>query len=579
MNEIDLKMIITGRFRNLMTGYPFFVQNIFIKILNHIMHIDEINNILKSNRDKYGFDFIDEVFEYLDFTFKISYKDKLKIPSEGKLIIVANHPMGGLDGLALLKAVSETRKDIKIVANDLLLNIENLSSLFLPYDIFSPVNRLRQIKDIEKSLLNDEAVIFFPAAEVSRMSLKGIRDKKWLNGPVKLAQKVNATVLPIFIDSKNTKLFYLVSMIVKRFSILLLTREMFKKSKSEINIKISDPIPSNVFNSNIMDDKTLTALLKAHVYKIGKGKKGIFKSEKTIIHPVGIKTLRKELYSNKLIGRTNDDKTIFLVDNDKSEHIIREISRLREITFRKVGEGTGKKADTDLYDKYYKHIVLWDDKNLEIAGSYRIGLGIEILKDYGFTGFYTYRQFLYSTKFSNYIEQGMELGRSFIQQKYWKSAALDYLWQGIGAFLREYPYVRYLFGTVSISDTYSDYAKDIIIYYYKKWYDYGSNLSISKNKYIISRQTEEEISKIFTSNDPENDFRIMKDTLKNIGFTIPVLYRRYTDICEFGGVEFLDFGVDKAFGNSIDGFILVDLSMIKKEKKERYYRSRSLVSL
>ncbi|ROL62301.1 GNAT family N-acetyltransferase [Bacteroidetes/Chlorobi group bacterium ChocPot_Mid] len=579
MNEIDLKQIITGRFKNILIKYPNFIQRILINLLNKIIHIDEINNILKENSNKYGFEFIEEIFEYLDFTYVISYKDKLKIPAEGKLIIVANHPLGGLDGLALIKTISEIRRDVKIVANDLLLHIDNLSSLFLPYDIFSPVNRLKQIKEIEKSLLNDEAVIFFPAAEVSRMTWKGIKDKKWLNGPIKLAKKVNSSILPVYIEGQNTMLFYLISLIYKPFSILFLSREIFKKKKSEITIKISDPIPSNVFASKHFEDNVLTSLLKSHVYKIGKGKSGIFKSEKNIIHPVNIKDIRKELYNNKLIGRTNDDKEIYLVSDKVSENVLREISRLREITFRNVGEGTGKKADTDSFDKYYKHIILWDDKNLEIVGAYRLGLGCDILEQHGFNGFYTYQQFLFSSNFINIVEQGMELGRSFIQRKYWKSFALDYLWQGIGAFLKEYPDIKYLFGTVSISDSYSDYAKNLIVYYYKKWYSFGSNLCISKYKYLMSNKINEELSLLFTGTDPESDFRILKDLLKNIGFSVPVLYRRYTELCEYGGVEFLDFGVDKSFSNSVDGFILVNLSMIKNEKRERYYFASKLIEV
>jgi putative hemolysin len=578
MKEIDLKEIINGRFKNFMENYPKFIQDFSLFALNKIMHINEVNSVIKKYNDRYGFDFIDDLFEHLDFSFSVKHKDRMKIPAEGKLIIVSNHPLGGLDGLLLLKLISEIRTDVRIVANDILLNLENLSDLFLPLDIFSPRNQIKQIKEIEKALTNDEAVIIFPAAEVSRMSWNGIKDNKWMKGAVKLSKKQNVPILPLNIDARNSISFYLISMLNKRFSMLFLTREIFKSKGKDINILIGDPISSEVFQKDFLDINETMKLLKKHVYKIGKGKKGIFKTEKNIIHPVNTRQIRKELFQSELLGTTVDNKMIFLTEYNESKNVMQEISRLRELTFRKVGEGTGKKADMDKYDKYYKHIVLWDDDNLNIVGSYRLGLGKEIMEEKGITGFYNSEQFLFYKNFFEIAMEGMELGRSFIQQKYWRSAALDYLWQGIGAFLNKYPSIRYLFGAVSISNSYSDYAKKLIISYYLKWYNFGRELALAKNKMNISRSDEEEISQILNTNNHTKDFRILKTTLMNLGFTVPVLYRRYTNISEFGATEFLDFNIDKAFNNAVDGFILVDLSMIKEEKKERYYKSKSLIN-
>lgn len=576
MNKIELQEIITSRFNNTFANLPNFLRKTLLYFLKKIIMIDQMNSIIFQFSERYDFDFIEDFLELLNVTYTCSHSSKQNIPSEGKLLIVANHPLGGLDGLILLKAISEIRTDVKIIANDLLMNIENLNNLFLPIDLFKQSKIKENLKKIENAFNNGEAVIIFPAAEVSRLRFLKIVDKRWSKGVIRFAEKYNVPILPVYIKSRNSFKFYLLSLLYKRISTLYLVREMFKSKNKVIHLKIGELIPTESIKGININLQEKANLLKKHVYNLGTNKRKIFKTVKNIIHPIPPAIVRNELKNSKLLGYTFDKKSIYLVEFSKAKNVIREISRLREITFRKVGEGTGKKYDMDKYDKYYKHIVLWDNDNWEIVGSYRLGIGKEIMENYGFKGFYNAELFHFSDKFENIANQSIELGRSFIQEKYWRTAALDYLWQGIGAFLREYPYIRYLFGAVSISDSYSDYAKSMIVYYYEKWFNYGSNLALAKNKYYISEQNYIEFSNIFKSNEPENDFSILKNELKRFGFTVPVLYRRYTDITEFGGTEFLDFGVDPQFSNAIDGLILVDLKLIKPEKKERYYMSKSM---
>ncbi len=572
MPNIDLNKVLTEKFDLKSKIGSEFWANLLLKIIKKVTRINEINYVLNKYPDKKNFDFIDEVFEYLDFSYSVSRKHKLRIPSEGKLILVSNHPMGGLDALAILNVISEVRSDVKFIANDLLLHLHNLSGLFLPFDIFTKKNYLANFKKIEKHLQKEGVLAIFPAAKVSRLSLKGIKDSKWLNGAVKLAKKHDAPILPVFVDARNSITFYIASMLYKKLSTALLPREIFKQKSKTINIKIGHQIPAEILdNSALASDDVLSKLLKKHVYKMGGGKKVVFKTKNNIIHPVNVKSIKNDLLNSELLGKTKDGKKIFLTDHKNSPNAIKEISRLREITFRKVGEGTGKKADLDRYDKYFKQIVLWDEKDLEIVGSYRIGIGKDIIANQGLKGFYNSSLFELDDSFKEKAVKGIELGRSFIQQKYWKTTALDYLWQGIGAYLSKNPDTRYLFGAVSISAAYSKFAKDLIIYYYNKWYNYGSKYAKAKIPYEISDNRKNELAEIFAENSPEKDFRALKVALRNLGFTTPVLYRKYVDLCELGGAEFVDFCVNNFFNNSIDGFILLDLDMIKEEKKERYY--------
>ncbi len=572
MEKLDLREAIESKSPGFFDKYPSFLTNLILRLLRSILRMREINEFLKHHSDKKGFEFIDDLFDYLDFAYLLSSRDRNKIPYEGKLICVANHPLGGLDGLALLKAISSVRTDVKVVANDVLMNITNLKDLFLPFDIFTTKTQKERLMGIKKAIQNEEVVIFFPAAEVSRLTIRGIRDKKWMNGPIYFARKFNTPILPVFIKGRNSFLFYLISLINKNFSMFLLSREILKKRSSQLTIKVGDPIPSHDFAKNLIDTKFQTRLLRRHVYRIGKKKKGVFKTEKTIIHPVDTKVIKNELSRSDLLATTPDGKKLYLTEFKNATNVMREIFRLREVTFRKVGEGTGNKYDFDQYDKWYKHIVLWDDEALEIVGSYRLGLCHEIIEEHGIKGIYNASMYKFSDKFQEYVKKSVELGRSFIQQKYWRSNALDYLWQGIGGFLSQHPEVQYLFGAVSISDNYSATAKSLIVYFYKKWFGGDENLVHADNRFVITKQQATEADQILSSDEYNADFRNLKTTLKNLGYTVPVLFRKYSELCDKDGVKFLDFGVDVSFSNVVDGFVFLELSKLKETKKKRYYK-------
>lgn len=567
--NIDISNLIQTNGIKFPNFVPAFAQKSIYYLLNKLIKTREINKFINENEDKYNFDFIEELFEYLNFSYFLSGLDKLKIPSEGKLIIVANHPLGALDGLALIKAVSEIRKDVLIVANDLLLNIENLRDIFLPYNIFSLKAQKNNIQNIEQAITENKAVIFFPSAVVSRMSLNGVKDSKWHKGAVKFSKKFNAPILPVLIEATNSFGFYLASLFNKKISTLLLPRELFKKRNTSVKIKVGNLIPVKSIDS-IKDINLCMKILKKHTYKLAKNKE-IFRTERNVIRPVDNKYLKEELNKSKLLGTTADGKKIYCTSYAEGKSIIKEIARLREITFRKVGEGTGNKFDFDKFDKYYKHIVLWNDNENEIIGSYRLGVCREIIDNYGAEGLYNSEEFKFTDEFIKILPQSIELGRSFIQEKYWKTNALDSLWQGIGLYVQELQGIKYFFGAVSISESFSNKAKDIIIGYCKKWFS-GENLEyiIPHNEYTISQANYSNVSEILCNNSPEQDFKSLKTKLKEMNCAIPVMFRRYTEICEANGVKFLGYNLDKNFSNCVDGFILLDITQIKKSYKLRY---------
>lgn len=570
---IQVASLINSKYPGLLDRYPGPVKHLILYLLRSLLKENEINRFLEQHGQKKGLDFIDELFEYLDFSYTISAKDRLKIKSEGRLLIIANHPLGGLDGLVLLKLISEVRKDVQVVVNDFLLSVEPLAEHFLPYDLTKVKAQSKNIKTIIDALNHEKAVIIFPAGVVSRFSLKGIKDGKWNKGVLFFANATSSPVLPIHISARNSAVFYTVALFSNLLSMLMLPQQLFNKRGKNIDIKIGHEIPFESIAGYSGKNKTTLKLLKKHLYRIGKGKQGIFKTVKNIIHPVGRKELKKQIADSNILGSTPDGKLITLLNYDDAPDVMKEVGRLREMTFRKVGEGTGAKVDLDFHDKIYKHIVLWDESELEIVGSYRVGDCKRIVEDHSIHGLYTTTLFNLPEEVTKLLPETLELGRSFVSARYWNSFALDYLWQGIGKYLINSPGIRYLLGPVSLSNSYTKEAKELIIYFYRKWHGTKMSGSIARNPFVISPKRELELDALFNGENYRKEFLILRNLLQPLGFTVPVLFKQYTELCEPGGVKFLDFSVDHSFANCVDGLILVDLHLLKADKRNRYLRN------
>ncbi|MFX4280830.1 GNAT family N-acyltransferase [Aliarcobacter butzleri] len=540
-----------------------------LKIAKKIVHEDSINQFLSQNSHLKGFDFVDAVLDYFDFDYTVSSNDLQNIPSTGKVIIIANHPLGGLDALCLLKLVGQIRKDVKILANDFLVGFEALHSLMIPLDNFKDRQSKESIKKIYEALKDEEAIIIFPAGEVSRATPKGVKDPAWNKGFLNFAKNSNSAILPIFLDAKNSKTFYTISLINKTFSTLLLSNEMFNKKSKNINIKIGQIIPSENITPKGLNKDFLVNLYKKHLYALKKGKKSFFQTQSAIAHPVSKIDLYNELKKSPLLGQTNDGKKIYLYDYVEDSIVLKELGRLREISFRKVGEGVNKKRDIDKYDVYYQHIILYDKNELEIVGAYRIGNSDVIFKEFGTKGFYSNTLFQYNDEFMFYLQNSIELGRSFVQPKYWGTRALDYLWYGIGAYVKANPNIKYMFGPVSISGAFPAIAKDMLVFYYNYYYSSEKNLVEARTPFSYSSHIHD-IKEFFTLEDKKRDFKSLKIALSNIGVNVPTLYKQYSELTLDDGVKFLDFNVDKNFGDCIDSFILVEIDKIKDSMKQRY---------
>ncbi len=468
---IDIRVVLNRYTAKMRWKIPPFFLGITMSFLKRIMQVNRIHSFFMHHRSMRDIDLIDEIFDELQFQCLVSPQELERIPVTGKLICIANHPLGGLDGLAIVRTLKKIRPDVRIVVNNVLMMLDPLQDLFIPVDVISKKSYAKSMKQIGRALENEEAVVFFPAGEVSRLTLGGIQDRKWQTGAAYASLKYKTPILPVYVYGKNSLLFYVVSLISKSLSLLLLPHEMFNKRSRNIRLAIGDLIMPAVIDPH---PRMATNMLRAHVERIGRQKPGIFKTEKSIIHPLRRDVLRNELAQAIYLGSPAANKHVYLATYYRAPAVIREIARLRETTFRSIGEGTGKRLDMDEFDFHYQHLVLWDSFNQEIVGAYRLGICKEILPKTGIAGLYTSTLFRYSDQMIHMLPSALELGRSFIQEKYWKSHALEYLWGGIGAVLSNDPSLRYLFGAVSISNTYPEPAREALVHVYTKWFPSSS---------------------------------------------------------------------------------------------------------
>ena len=536
-------------------------------LLRKLMHEREFVEFAEKYPHLQGIEFIEQALEHFNFTYSARESEKERIPRSGPIVIIANHPIGSLDGLALIKMVSEIRPDVKAVVNEMLMAVKPLKNLLLPVNVMTGNTAKQDIARIQKHLENQGTIIIFPAGEVSRLRPQGIRDTKWNAGFVRMAKLAKAPILPIFIEGRNSSLFYGISMIYKPLATALLVDEMFKQKNKHLPMRIGQLIPYESYGETRLNNKLLTKLFKRHLYRIATDKAEIFETQKAIAAPEDRQELAKAIKTEgELLGQTADKKDIYLYQYQGSSPILREIGRLREIAFRAVGEGSNKRRDIDHYDNDYFHLILWDQDDMEIVGAYRFGDAKKLKQEKGLNGLYSASLFQYQNEMDQYFNEGLELGRSFVQPKYWGKRSLDYLWYGIGAFLTKYPNYRYLFGPVSLSNSFPQAAKDLIVEFYQLYF--GASEEIARSNYPY--RLPEDLQGSFVGGDYRADFVTLKHLLANMGLAIPTLYKQYTELCEPGGVQFLGFGVDPDFNDCIDGLILVDLMKLKAKKRERY---------
>ena len=512
--------------------------------------------------------------------FELLEEDLKRIPKSGAFITVSNHPLGGIDGILLLKLLLEHRPDYKIIANFLLHRIAPLK----PYVM--PVNPFENHKDAKSSLLGLKSSLqhlqdgrplgIFPAGEVSTYrDGKLMVDKPWELGAVKLIKKAEVPVIPIYFHAKNSWLFYILSKISDTFRTAKLPSELLSQKNRVIKVRIGKPI-SVKDQQEYKDINSFYEYLRKKTYMLAnpfeKKTQNILSTQnlkiaippKKIISQKNIQGCIKEVASLRKNGKRlleSKNYEVFFASAKEIPNLLQEIGRLREITFRDIGEGTNKAIDIDKFDKYYHHLFLWDQEVKVLVGSYRMGLGKDIYKKHGIAGFYIQTLFRLEPELHGMMEQTIEMGRAFIIKEYQqKPMPLFLLWKGIVHITLRYPEYKYLMGGVSISNQFSDFSKSLMIEFMKShYYDpYIAQYIQPKKEFKVKLKDADKDFVFDAAKADMQKFDKVIDEIEPGALRIPVLIKKYVK----QNARLVAFNVDPKFNNAVDGLMYIKVSDI-----------------
>jgi putative hemolysin len=553
-------------------------------ILMEVMKINEVNKVFQKAEHLTGISFIDKILQVIGIKVDFDEKELKNLPKNGAFIAIANHPYGGIEGLILLKIMFMIRPDSKLMANFLLKKIPNLSEHFIAVNPFETIEHTSSISGIKQSLellRSGTPIGIFPAGEVStfKADTQQITDKIWHPVVGKLIAKANVPVVPIYFHGNNGLLFNLLSFIHPTLRTAKLPSELFNKRGHTIRLRIGKAILPSDLNYQ-QDSSKLLDLLRAKTYALGarlENQRNIFnpanifkvkKTPQTIVQGIENQILEKEVKSladYKIWTEKNYE--IYISPSSALPNIIQEIGRLREITFREVGEGTNKSTDLDEYDIYYNHLFIWDKENKLIVGAYRIGKGDEIFYSLGKRGFYLNELFKIREEFYPVLKQSLELGRSWIRKEYQlKPLPLFLLWKGILKYLIENPQYRYLIGPVSISNDFSRLSKSLIVdFITKNHFDHELAEFVSPRKKFKLDFSKIDKDLLLESHESLKNLDSLISEIESSHMKVPVLLRQYLTL----NAKLISFNIDPKFSNCLDGFLVVDLRKIPEEMLEK----------
>lgn len=562
---LDLHRIASKRHPRWFSGRRAPLARGIVEGISRLLRVPQANAFLREHGHLRGLAFVEAALEHLDARVLVDHVERERIPQHGRVLIVANHALGAIDALALLQFVGSIRRDVRIVANEVLGALGGLRDVLLPLRVFGGAAAADSVRAIDEALAREEAVIVFPAGEVSRLTPRGVRDGEWRRGFLRFASRAGAPIVPVHVGGRNSALFYAASALFKPLGTALLPREAFARRVQRVTLRVGLPWRSGELPR---EPAHAIARLRRELYALPRAVPTRH-AVAPVAHARDAPAIVAEAERMDLLGRTPDGKEIRSGRLRNDSALLRELARLREETFRAVGEGTGRRLDTDRFDDWYDQIVLWDPAGREIVGGYRVAPCARVLGERGVAGLYSASLFRFDGRVLPVLERGMELGRSFVVPKYWGTRSLEYLWCGIGAYLRRHPQIRYLFGPVSLSAALPDAARDWLVAYYSRFFGDTRALALSNHPFHFASAAPD-----FDGCDAEAGMALLRDRLTALGARVPTLFKQYTELCEPGGASFLAFGVDPQFAGSVDGLILVDLARVKARKRERYLDAR-----
>jgi putative hemolysin len=532
--------------------------------------------------------FHDQVLRALNINYIVSEKDLARIPKENPAIVVANHPYGAIDGLLLLSLLRKVRPDTKVMVNFILGKITELSDLFILVDPFESRNsissNMKGLREALQWVKDGHLLVVFPAGEVSHIEWTKwvITDPEWSEIVARMVKHTGADVLPVYFFGSNSMLFQLAGLVHARLRTVMLPREMLKKAHKQIRIRIGNSI-LNEKCKQFENNRDLVKYLRCRTYMMSEREKRLRQPVPDVrVHDRLVELPRKPAFNENARQKeiealpadhllvSSDPYCVYKARADQIPNLLEEIGYLREMTFRGVGEGTGKDSDLDEFDRYYTQLFVWQKEKREIVGGYRLGCTDTIIQQYGRRGLYTYTLFKYGHRFLSRINPAMELGRSFIRPEYQKTyQALMLLWKGIGRIVATHPKYNILFGPVSITRDYDETSRHLIAAFFEENNQENVLARLVRPRIPLKPERHKKDPEFKASLNLLQDIQSLSDFISDLeddGKGIPILLKQYLKL----GGKSLAFNVDPNFSNALDSLILVDLTKTDRRILARY---------
>ena len=556
--------------------------------LEKFFYLEELNHIYTSavEAGKTQGDFPGNVLKVTGVKYEVSNADIKNIPATGPAVVVANHPFGGIEGVMMLDLLRRVRPDVKIMANYILGRMPEMNEYSIYVDPFgnrdSAKRNLAGMKEAVRWVNEGHMLAVFPAGEVSHIDLqkRAICDPEWSPTIARIIQKTQAAVLPLFFQGRNGNLFQIMGLIHPRLRTAMLPYEIASKRDCTIKVNIGRSIPYERLAT--FDTKALSNYIRFRTYLLcNRQRRGkqvrptLFirkpAQQQPVTSPAKQAAIDAEIAARppEQIMIDNDEFTVYLTPAAQIPNLLYEIGRLRELTFRAAGEGTGRPIDIDRFDPYYLHLFLWNKPKRELAGAYRLARADEVIRDHGLDGLYTSTLFRYRAELLEKLGPSIELGRSFIRPEYQKSfPPLLLLWKGLAQVICRNPEYKSLFGPVSINNDYHS-ASRLLMATFLKINNFLPELAAlvkARNPFRFAPIKDLDPDTFSQTVTDVDDISSLIADIETEQKGIPVLLRQYLKL----GGKLLGFNIDPNFSDVLDGLIWVDLSETSPKILERF---------
>lgn len=584
--SITMRKVVTNSDLKKAFGMKGFFGTCVAGLAYGALGLGKINRLFDGAADYQGREFADHLLENMNITIDVSADQLENIPKEGGFVVVSNHPFGGIEGVMLLSAIAKVRPDFKIMANFILSHIPNLKDCFFAVNPFENnpewKSSVSGIKGAIQHIAAGNGLGVFPAGEVSRYHGHDFpEDLPWSTSIARIIKNAGVPVIPVFWEGQNSKLFYALDKIHTMLGTARLTRELANKHDTCFNLQIGKPImPAEVALYD--NPKELAAYLRCRSYALEANiptravEKKVADLE-DIDAPTDLSLMLNELDAirEKAFLYSTSDYDCYLADYEDIPNLMHEIARLREETFRAIGEGTGKSLDQDEFDRHFKQMILWDKEKQKIAGCYRLGIGSEIIPKYGIKGFYVSTLVNFDEAFAEHLSNTIELGRSFVTLEYQKEVLpLMLLLRGLSDVVVRYPEAKHFIGPVSISSWYPKFYMSMIVKYVTEKHPVSEELA-----HMATPMTpfHEDFLKVDAdvlmqgNMDGIEKFDKFMFRLSNGQYRLPTLFKKYLKL----NAKFLCFNVDPDFNDTLDSLLFLTFTDFPEDEVMPLFRDSS----